>query len=101
VITETGLHTEGNTTGIAIWGVNRFGNEFSSAITSPLIVRQDCDFRLVSGAIVHTRGAVTSTVTFGLDVTGAPASCPGLGNYFFKVIWTGANGNSFTLILPY
>jgi hypothetical protein len=100
VITETGFHTEGNTTGIAVWGLNRFGNEFSSAITSPLVVRQDCDFRLVSGTIVHTRGDVSATLVFGLDVAGLPVSCPVLGTYYFKATWTGPNG-SLSLILPY
>ena len=100
VITETGFHTEGNTTGIAVWGLNRFGNEFRSAITSPLVVRQDCDFRLVSGTIVHTRGDVSATLVFGLDVAGLPISCPVLGTYYFKATWTGPNG-SLSLILPY
>ena len=99
VATVTGLHTEGNTTGISIWGVNRFGDSFNSAITSPLVVRQDCDFRLTSGTVVHTRGTVSATLTFGLNVLGLPVSCP-IGNYYFKATWTGPNG-SLSIVLPY
>lgn len=100
VVSVTGFHTEGNKTGISVWGVNRFGNEFSSQITSPLVVRQDCDFRLVSGSVVHTRGDISATLVFGLDVTGLPISCPLLGTYYFKATWTGPNG-SISVVLPY
>ena len=100
VITTTGLHTEGNITGVAEWGTNRFGNTFTTAITSPLIVREDCDFRLTSGAVQHKTNLFTATVTFGLDATGNPTACP-TGNYYFKAEWTGQNGNSSSIILPY
>jgi hypothetical protein len=101
VITTTGTHTEGTTTGIAEWGTTRFGGAFTSAIASPMIVRQDCNFRLTSGQVVHTRPAITATVTFGLDVNGNPTTCPGTGNYYMKIVWVGSGGNSHTVILPY
>jgi hypothetical protein len=101
VVTTTGLHTEGNITGVAEWGTNRFGNAFTTAITSPLIIRQDCSFRLTSGAVEHKTNLFTGTATFGLDANGNPTTCPGIGTYYFKVIWTGPNGNSYTTILPY
>ena len=100
VITTTGTHTDGNTTGIAEWGINRFGHAFSTAITQPLIVREDCNFRLTSGEVVHTRPTVTATVTFGLDASGNPTGCPGTGHYYMKIVWVGAGG-SHTVILPY
>jgi len=100
VATVTGFHTEGNKTDISVWGVNRFGNEFTSEITSPLVVRQDCDFRLVSGSVVHTRGDISATLVFGLDVAGLPVSCPVGASYYFKATWTGPNG-SLSVILPY
>jgi len=37
---ETGTHTEGTTTGVAVWGTNRFGDAFSWVIAAPLVVRQ-------------------------------------------------------------
>ena len=101
VITTTGIHSEGNATNIAEWGTNRFGHAFSSAIIEPLVVRQDCDFRLVSGKIKHTAHAIVATATFGLDVHGIPTTCPGAGHYYFKVEWMGINGNSHSFILPY
>jgi hypothetical protein len=101
MITTTGTHTEGTTTGIAEWGTNRFGNAFTCAITAPLVIRQDCNFRLTSGEVVHTRPAVTATATFGLDATGNPTSCPGTGTYYMKIVWVGAGGNTHTVILPY
>lgn len=100
VITTTGTHTEGSTTGIAEWGTNRAGDAFTSAISQPIVVRQDCNFRVVSGEIIHT-GAVSATITFGLDATGLLTTCPLTGSYYFKLVWVGALGNSHTIIWPY
>lgn len=101
VITTSGTHTDGATTNIAEWGMNRFGHVFMSSTVQPLVIRQDCNFRLVSGEVKHTTPFVTATATFGLDASGNPTSCPGTGHYYFKVIWTGLNGNSLTVIMPY
>jgi hypothetical protein len=101
VITTTGTHTDGNNTGIAEWGTNRFGGAFATSIQEPLVIRQDCNFRLTSGKVKHTTPLITGTVTFGLNANGEPASCPGLGSYYFKLVWTGHNGNSITVIRPY
>ena len=48
VITTTGTHTDGNTTGIVEWGTNRNGNAFTTTIVEPVVIRQDCSFRVVS-----------------------------------------------------
>jgi len=101
VITTTGTHTEGATTGIAEWGFNRFGNPFITDILQPLIVRQDCGFRLVSGKVHHGTNLFNAAVTFGLDATGAPTTCPGNGNYYYKITWTGPSGIPRVIILPY
>ena len=101
VITTTGTHTDGAITGIAEWGLNRFGHAFTSSIVTPLVIRQDCNFRLVSGEVKHTTPNVTATATFGLDATGNPTSCPGTGHYYFEVVWQNTNGNSVTVIMPY
>ena len=100
VITETGTHTEGTNTRIAEWGTNRFGNAFTSSILEPIVIRSDCNFRIVSGKVEHARPEITASVTFGLDVTGNATSCP-TGTYYLKAIWTGPNGNSLSIILPY
>lgn len=101
ILTITGTHTEGNTTGIAEWGTNRFGGSFTTAITQPLVIRQDCNFRLTGGQVKHDIGSANATATFGLDATGAPTSCPGLNFYYCKAVWTGPAGNSLSVIFPY
>ncbi|MGC4038069.1 MAG: hypothetical protein QM764_19060 [Chitinophagaceae bacterium] len=101
VISEEGTHTDGAVTGIAYWGSNRFGNAFSWSITAPLVVRQDCNFRLTSGIAVHTGAWGVATTTFGLDVTGVATDCPGTGFYYFKTVFVGVGGNTYTFIYPY
>ena len=100
VITTTGTHTDGTTTGISEWGTNRLGHPFVTAITQPLVVRQDCAFRLTSGQVTHSRLSANVVVTFGLDQNGVATSCPA-GVYYFKAVWTNANGVVRTYILPY
>ena len=100
VTTITGNHTNGNNTGIAEWGTNRFGNAFTTSITQPLVIRQDCAFRLTGGEVKH-EGFGTGTATFGLDANGNPTACPGLGLYYMKLSWTGPGGNTYSTILPY
>ncbi len=101
VITGTGMHTEGGLTGIAEWGINRFGRTFTTNISQPLVVRQDCNFRLTSGKVDHATPVYNASVTFGLDAAGNPTSCPGLAAYYMKIIWTGPSGNLHTIIWPY
>jgi len=102
VISTVGTHTDGSTTGISEWGLNRFAIPFVTVINQPMVFRQDCDFRLVSGELSHQRLASSVVVTFGLDATGAPTSCPAVGStYYYKVVYTNANGIVRTFILPY
>jgi len=101
VVTTTGTHTDGNNTGIAEWGTNRFGIAFATAVTEPLVVKQDCSFRLTSGKVKHTVAQSSAVATFGLNSTGEPTTCPGLGVYYLKLVLTGPNGNSITIIRPY
>jgi hypothetical protein len=100
VLTITGTHTEGNVTGIAEWGTNRFGRAFTSIISEPIVFRQDCNFRLTSGQIKHTVPVFSATATFGLDANGEAASCPA-GAFYGKIIWTGPNNTSHTFLFPY
>jgi hypothetical protein len=87
--------------GLAEWGVNRFDKEFTNSIIEPLVVKQSCNFRLVSGKTAHTVGGFSSSVTFGLDSAGNPVtSCP-TGPFYYKAVWTRLNGNSYTVIAPY
>lgn len=101
VVTASGTHTEGTQTGITEWGVNRFGKAFSTAITQPLVVRQDCNFRLTAGQVQHIGTDGTVSVLFGLDSAGNATACPGTGKYYYKLSWTGNAGGSLQLVLPY
>jgi hypothetical protein len=66
-----------------------------------MVIRQDCDFRLVSGEVTHGKLIADVVVTFGLNAAGEPTTCPGAGTYYFKAVWKGVNGQTKTVILPY
>ena len=101
VITTTGTHSQNGRTGIAEWGTNRFGNSFTTVIAQPLVIRQDCSFRLVSGKVTHETSLFSASVIFGLDSAGNPTTCPATGTFYFKLSWMGPSGLTRTAILPY
>jgi hypothetical protein len=88
-MTTTGTHSDGTNSDIAEWGTNRYGVSFSSRISIAKIITQACDFRLISGQNIFTRGdKFSAVVTYGLDANGNPVtSCPS-GNFYAKVDWT-------------
>ena len=100
VMAVHGIGTNGSITNAAEWGLNRFGHSFTTSITQPVVIRQDCSFRITEGEIKH-QGFATATVTFGLNASGAPTTCPGNGAYYYKLVWTGPAGTPHTVILPY
>jgi hypothetical protein len=100
VMTTTGTHSDGTNNNVAVWGTNRFGNSFETLIAQPLVVEEDCDWRLTSGETTTIRKALTLDVTYGLDSSGNPTSCPGTGWYYYKAVWT-INGKTYTFIAPY
>lgn len=99
VLSVSGNHTEGDVEHIAEWGTNRLGTAFTTSTVEPLVIRQDCEFRLTAGTVKHTVGNVSATATFGLDASGNPVTCP--SNFFYKIVYTGPNGNSISFIFPY
>lgn len=102
VISVTGLHEVAENSGITEWGTNRFGNAFVTSIKSPVIIKQDCSFRVTGGIIQHSTDVFTATATFGLDESGTSTACPGEGKYYYRLGWTKtSNGNNFTILLPY
>ena len=100
VISSRGTHTEGNETNVAEWGTNRFGRFFTTSTISPIVIRQDCNFRITSGQLKHTTPVIVATAEFGLDAQGDPTQCPGNNYYYMEIIWTGLNGTR-TVLLPY
>lgn len=102
VVTVTGLQSNGGVTGIAEWGINRHGDAFETAIVEPLVIREDCDFRITAGKKLHHVGQRYVTVTLGLDANGNPTSCPGFGNpYYLKAEWNDPQGNYHFVMKPY
>ena len=102
VMTETGMQTQNGVSGISEWGTNRFGNPFTMQIVNGLVVAQSCNFRLTTGQVALTNAAGTTTITFGLDANGNATGCPvGSATYYFKLVWTGVGGKSYTYIAPY
>lgn len=101
VISIRGTHTDGDATNIAEWGTNRFGRSFRTSTREPVVIRQDCNFRITRGWVKHVTQAFTTDVTFGLDAQGNPTSCPGNNFYYMKIVLTTAGGNTRTVILPY
>lgn len=103
VITTTGLHTSGALQNISEWGTNRLGNTFTTQILTPLVIsRCNNSFQVTSGEVGITNTAGSTTITFGLDSTGASTGCPvGSASYYFKLVWSGTAGKTYTFILPY
>lgn len=101
LVTTTGLHTDGTNMGIVEWGTTRYGNSFETLITTPMVIDQNCNFRLTAGAIEIFRKDITTNVTFGLDSTGKATTCPGSGSYYLQAVWKGTGGSSGSVILPY
>ena len=76
-------------------GDNRFGHSFNATITQPLVVAQSCNFRYTSGQVQSTGSLITTTTTFGLDSNGnAVSDCPSV--LYYKIVWTGPQGNSLS-----
>jgi len=101
IINISGNHSENGVNNIAEWGTNRFGNPFVSTIVNPIVLKQDCLFRISEGKVQHQTQNVTIAATFGLDANGNPTACPGVGLYYLKLEWTGPSGGTHSVILPY
>jgi hypothetical protein len=101
-VTTTGYQTAGDLDGIGIWGNNRFGHPFLTPILIPLVSRQDCNYRVVSGKIeLILTGKLYATAKLGLNESGSPINCPGVNNYWLEVIWIGPTGDRRVLRHPY
>ena len=99
VISTKGISNLGG--GISEWGTNRNNNNFTSAILKPLIIKQSCNFRLFSGTVKHSVSNIYTTIMYGLDTSDNPVTtCPG-EPFYYKVTWTGPNGNAYSHIAAY
>jgi len=81
------------------WGVNRFGENFTSYYNAPIVSNDYCGLsRFNSGELVYKIQNNDFMFTLGLDQNGIPTTlnCA----YGFKVTWT-VGGNSKSVILSY
>jgi hypothetical protein len=105
VITIEGTHTDGSQANIAEWGTDRFGRAFTTVITTPIQIKQSCDFRITAGVIQQIHPNAVVTVTLGLTATGDVATTyPGAtGYYYFKLVIASITNPTplFSIILPY
>jgi hypothetical protein len=103
VVSTTGTYTSGSLSGISEWGIDRFGNNFTAQILQPRVISESCGWQLTGGEVALNNSLGTTTVTYGLNSTGAATGCPvGSATYYFELVWTStASGKSYTFIMPY
>lgn len=103
IITTSGTHTDGATSGISEWGTDRFGRAFEVVIVDPRVISQSCSWQMTTGTVAFINTLGTTTITYGLDAAGTSTSCPvGGATYYFELSWTGAaQGKTYSVILPY
>lgn len=103
VITTTGTHTDGSTTGISEWGTDRFGTSFEVAIVQPRVISQSCGWQMTAGQVALSNTVGTTTITYGLNASGVSTGCPVSGaTYYFQLSWTSAaSSKTYSFILPY
>ncbi|MBK6836969.1 MAG: hypothetical protein IPG90_00765 [Bacteroidetes bacterium] len=88
----------GHTT-VDSWGINRFGENFTTYYNSAIVSNTYCGlWRFNSGELVHHLNNADFKLTLGVDQNGnaTPYACA----YGYKVAWS-ANGNSNSVILSY
>jgi hypothetical protein len=101
-ISTSGFDTAGGFSNVSEWGGNRFGNSVVTSITSPLVISQGCNWQLTGGQELLNNPVGVTTLSFGLDSTGAAMGCPAPGSsYYFGLSWTGTGENNYSIYLPY
>ena len=83
VITSIGDKNAGNKIGISASGTTKAGRQFVTTIVEPMIIRQDCYFRIVSAKLYQEQGE-NLTIKFGLNENGDAVTCPA-GSYYLQV----------------
>ena len=100
--TVAGDTTVAGVSGYSVIGANRYGDAFSVRITSPIVKTNICRwFRTRSGEKVFSGLKHSLTVTFGTDYLGNILPASQTCAFFYKVTWTGSDGNVKTKVLAY
>ncbi|MFN8144456.1 MAG: hypothetical protein U0073_08565 [Bacteroidia bacterium] len=99
IFTAKGDTTLNGYSNVDSWGINRFGETFTTNYTSPILSNTYCGlWRFNSGELVHHINSSVFTLTLGLDQNGNPT--PYACAYGYKVSWN-INGNANSVILSY
>lgn len=96
-VTDYPIATTGNP---VVSGTNRFGNGFTTSITSNIISSNNCDYYPYAGVEQHVVGGRTTTITFGTNSSGVPATNGACGTGFYIQYFT-TSGVSGNLYVPY
>ncbi|MEP7171828.1 MAG: hypothetical protein ABI855_20810 [Bacteroidota bacterium] len=84
---------------VSAWGVNRFGQNFTTYYNSSILSNTYCGlWRPNQGELVHNVNNSDFTLSLGVDQSGNPT--PYACAYGYKVAWT-SNGNTGSVILSY
>ncbi|MDP4266377.1 MAG: hypothetical protein Q8880_02955 [Bacteroidota bacterium] len=99
--TVTGGGSEGNYSNLECWGTNRYGDNFYSQITNPVIFTTACN-KIVSGTITNYVNSYTASITYNTDQDGnqlstSPSDC----NYIAFIKATTPSGGKFTKTITY
>jgi hypothetical protein len=86
-------------TNVDSWGINRFGQPFTTYYTTPIVSNTYCGlWRPNSGSLTHHLANGDFILDLGVDQNGNPT--PYNCAYGFKVTWT-SNGNTYVKVLTY
>lgn len=97
--TVNGDTTLNGFSGVDSWGINRFGQNFTTYYNTPLVSNTYCGlWRPNSGQLTHNVSNSDFSLLLGVDQNGNPT--PYACAYGFKVTWT-VNGNTYVRILTY
>jgi len=86
----------------AVWGTNRLGQPFTVDMPTAFsynMTGSTCLYRPLTGVIINYTTLYTFTITYGVDVNGAPVTfgCP----FGYKFSWVDNNGTNQQVVLPY
>jgi hypothetical protein len=84
---------------VSHWGVNRFGHDFTTAISTPIQSNSSCGYwKPIAGVVTHRVLSKEFGATFNVDASGNPTTGCGYG---YKVTWTGIDGTAKQAVIAY
>lgn len=97
--TSNGDTTLNGFSNVDSWGINRYGQNFTTYYNVPLVSNTYCGlWRPNSGKLTHDVASSTFELELGVDQSGNPT--PYACAYGYKVTWN-VNGNTYVRILSY